>query len=304
VSAFSKAEFLPALLANGVLIDTGVPGLMGKGQVFEDVLAGLDARITRFSQQDQSDFLRFPPGMNRRVFDQTGYMKNFPQLAGCVHSFCGDNHDFKDLVKTVEAGGEYSTFQEPTEVVLTPAACYPYYPILASRGPMSEDGAEADMGSFCFRHESAEDPGRMQMFRVREFVRAGTPEQVLAFREKWLDRCKALMTELALPFHVDVASDPFFGRTGALLASSQREQQLKFEMLIEVSDPRGPTACASFNYHQEHFGDTFGIRTHDGQVAHTACVGFGMERTTLALLMHHGLTLKDWPEPVRRVLWN
>ena len=34
-------------------------------------------------------------------------------------------------------------------------------------------------------------------------------------------------------------------------------------------------------------------------VAHTACVGFGLERITLALLRHHGLDLAAWPEAVR-----
>jgi hypothetical protein len=42
-------------------------------------------------------------------------------------------------------------------------------------------------------------------------------------------------------------------------------------------------AVMSCNYHLEHFGEAFDIRTDDGAVAHTACVGFGLERMALAL---------------------
>ena len=32
-----------------------------------------------------------------------------------------------------------------------------------------------DVFSYCFRHEPSVDPARMQMFRMREFVRIGEP---------------------------------------------------------------------------------------------------------------------------------
>jgi hypothetical protein len=46
------------------------------------------------------------------------------------------------------------------------------------------------------------------------------------------------------------------------------------------------------------------MRQADGGVAHTACVGFGLERITLALLRHHGLDLAAWPDSVRTTLWG
>ncbi len=50
----------------------------------------------------------------------------------------------------------------------------------------------------------------------------------------------------------EVASDPFFGRGGRMLAANQRAQELKFELVAMVGGPE-PTAIASFNYHQDHF---------------------------------------------------
>ena len=63
-----------------------------------------------------------------------------------------------------------------------------------------------------------------------------------------------------------------------------------------------PTACLSFNYHQDHFGKVWNIARHDGEVAHTACVGFGLERITLALFRHYGFNAAAWPVFVRKAL--
>ena len=144
----------------------------------------------------------------------------------------------------------------------------------------------------------------MQMFRMREYVRIGTPDQVTDFRQTWLDRGQALIESLDLPFHLDVANDPFFGRAGRLLANNQRDQRLKFELLVPIESVEKPTACLSFNYHQDHFGSTWGIRTAADETAHTACVGFGMERVALALFKHHGLDPDRWPARARETLWG
>ena len=43
-----------------------------------------------------------------------------------------------------------------------------------------------------------------------------------------------------------------------MLAASQRAQELKFEVLVPIAGPE-PTAIASFNYHQDHFGKIYGL---------------------------------------------
>jgi seryl-tRNA synthetase len=147
------------------------------------------------------------------------------------------------------------------------------------------------------------DPVRMQLFRMREYIRVGTAEQVVAFREQWMERGKQMMAGLGLPVTIEVANDPFFGRTGRMLVANQREQALKFELLIPVSSPEALTACLSFNYHKDKFALNWGLKRAGAQLAHTACVGFGMERVTLALLKHHGLDPAGWPPTVRSALW-
>jgi hypothetical protein len=89
---------------------------------------------------------------------------------------------------------------------------------------------------------------------MREYVRIGTPAQIQAFREPWVERAKGIADVIGLTYTVEVANDPFFGRVGALMANQQREDALKFELVVPVRSAESPTACMSFNYHKEHFG--------------------------------------------------
>jgi seryl-tRNA synthetase len=88
-----------------------------------------------------------------------------------------------------------------------------------------------------------------------------------------------------------------------MLASNQKEQKLKYEVLVPVNSVEQPTAVCSFNFHQQHFGSTFAIMTADGEPAHTACLGFGLERVVMALFKAHGFNAGRWPDTVRQRLW-
>ena len=54
------------------------------------------------------------------------------------------------------------------------------------------------------------------------------------------------------------------------MAATQKEQDLKYELVVPVATPDKPTAIASCNYHLDHFGHAFEIRTADGKTAHSA----------------------------------
>jgi len=298
-----EIAFRDALIEARLLIPTGVPGVFGRGQVFEDVLERFDDLITKLGGADGAEVIRFPPAINRTDFERSGFLKSFPQLAGAIFSFDGTPQDHARLLDLIHEGKDWSECQTMTGVVMTPAACYPVYPMAAARGPISAQGSLFDVFSYCFRHEPSDDPARMQLFRMREYVRIAPAEVVIPWRDAWIERGRGLLQSVGLPVEADLANDPFFGRGGRMLALDQRDQKLKFELVIPICSVEKPTAVMSFNYHQDHFGALFGLKSETGETVHTGCVGFGMERIALALFKTHGLNPQTWPECVREKLW-
>jgi seryl-tRNA synthetase len=284
------AAFLDELVDGGLLIPSGVDGVFGRGEVLERIRTGFEqffaAQVVMSGDYEQ---LRFPPLIPRRLLDDYGYLQSFPQLAAGIHAF--------------EPDGDGGLVERATDLVLCPAACYPVYPAVAARGPLPAGGIAVDAGgAYVFRHEPSPDPARMQMFHQRELVRLGEATTVRAWRDARLESGLEILQSLGLDARREIASDPFFGHGGRLLAASQREQELKLELVVQIAGAE-PTAVASFNYHQDHFGVACGLETADGAAAHSACVGFGEERIALALLRTHGLDPKTWPSSVRECLW-
>jgi seryl-tRNA synthetase len=296
-------RFRADLIRHGHLLPTGVEGLYGRGEAFERVVAAIDALVGRLAEGDKVEVLRFPPVMTRSGFEASGYFRNFPQLSAGVSCFCGDDAEHRRALSCTPEEGGWASAMKPADVVLTPASCYPVYPIVAARGPLPEDGWLVDSSSYCFRREPSLDPIRMQMFRQREQVCFGSPERIRAFQARWMERAMAMFASLGLPAVTDLANDPFFGRAAPLMSNGQRSQRLKFEILVPISDPDRLNACGSFNYHVQHFAEAYGIRAHDGSVAHTGCAGFGLERIVMALMRQHGFDPAAWPAAVQAVLW-
>lgn len=295
----AQARFRDELVAHGLLIPSSVPGVYGRSAVFEDVIERFDRYVTRMGEDDAPLKVRFPPVMPRADFEKSGYLKNMPQLAGTIHSFEGGQKEHAGLIRALEAGESYEAGQRMTDLVLTPAGCYPLYPTL--RGDHGEAGKTVDVLSYCFRHEPSPDPARMQLFRMREYVRIARPQAVTTWRARWLEKGLDMMRALGLDVSIALANDPFFGRSGKMLAANQREQELKYELVVPIASEAAPTAVLSFNYHQELFGGLYGISVC-GETAHTGCVGFGLERVALALLKTHGFDPQAWPLAIRELL--
>lgn len=288
------------LVGAGLLIPLGVSGVYGRSGVFEEVIDHFQGYVTRMGRSPDTEVMHFPPLLSRRHYLGTDHIQNFPDLMGSVHSFRGNDRDHQALLQKKERGQDWAADLAPTEVMLTPAACYPLYP--TATGTLPEHGRTIDLLSFVFRHEPSPDPARMQMFRQREYVRLGTPEQALAHRNYWLARAEEILRAVGLDVRPVLANDPFFGRGGRMMAAAQKEQDLKYELVVPVATAEKPTAVASCNYHLEHFGHAFGIQTPDGKPAHSACVGFGLERIALALFRTHGFDPARWPGSVKQVL--
>lgn len=298
---YAMNDFHRALVEHDLVMPSGVKGVWGRGTAFEDIVRRFDDLVMRETKDDGAQELQFPPVLPRTLIEKLGYLDNFPQLAGSVHSFVGGEGDAREVARRAREGDDWESMLSPTEVMLAPAACYPVYPNFS--GLLPGGGRLITVQGWVFRHEPSDEPTRLQSFRMREFIRLGAQDEVVSWRDAWLGRGLELLRRLGLDATPDVAADPFFGRTGKMMAAQQVEQRLKFEILVPVNSSEQPTAVCSFNWHQDHFSGKFGIRTSQGETAQTACLGFGLERVALALLNTHGLDTKDWPAEVRGQLW-
>ena len=297
----ARLSFQSQLIQAGLLIPLGVRGLYARSGLFESIVQGIEALVSREGAWQQAEVMRFPPLFARAHYAHLDHIANFPDLLGSVHGFAGDERAHRAMLADFETGADWTGHLCACESMLVPAACYPLYPTAAG-STLPPAGRVVDLETFVFRHEPSDDPARMQMFRQREFVRLGSAEQALEHRDRWLGIGQALLESLRLPVVRVLANDPFFGRGGKVMKATQREQELKYELVVPICSDEHPTAVTSCNCHLDHFGQRFDIHDVDGRTAHTACVGFGLERITLALLKTHGLDPAGWPAVVRERL--
>ena len=293
-----QQDFLDNLVAHNFFLPMGLPGLFGRTSKFENIIKGLEAFIVAVTGEE--NVMYFPPVMPRKILEKSGFMDSMPHLAGVVNCYCGDEKSLPELKEKLANGEDWGKFLSMTDLSHAPAACYPLYPTCT--GTLPEGGRLVHLGTTCFRHEPSPDPTRMQSFRMRELVRIDTPDRVLDWRESWFERAINFLQKLGLSPERVEASDPFFGRGGRVMANNQREQKLKFELVVKLYDNGPSLAVMSLNYHQDHFGKQFDIKTSDGETAHSGCMGFGLERIVLSLIHLHGYDVNAWPLDVKKLL--
>jgi seryl-tRNA synthetase len=301
MAADGASTYPLSYLSDHLFRPMGVDGVYARTELYVHLVDRLEAYITR-QRDPNAEIMRFPPVMSRKQLEKSGYLKSFPNLLGCVCALHGSEASIREAVERHDKGGDWTTSLTSSDLVLSPAACYPVYPIVASRGKLPAGGVQFDIEADVFRHEPSLSLDRLQSFRMREFVRIGSPQEIVEFRDSWMARAPKLAEDLGLPYTIDVANDPFFGRVGQVMAVSQRQQALKFELLIPYYPKASPTACMSFNYHREHFGQVWGIRDAADELAHTSCVAFGIDRLAVAMFANHGVQLKTWPARTRTAL--
>src|ERR1700733_13107668 len=118
----------------------GVDGVNARTALYEGVIERLTAWITR--QRDPAAvFTRFPPVMSRRQLEKSGYLKSFPNRLGTVCALHGSEAAIRSAADRHESGGDWTTSLAASDLVLSPAACYPLYPIVARRGRLPAGGA-------------------------------------------------------------------------------------------------------------------------------------------------------------------
>jgi seryl-tRNA synthetase len=260
---------------------TPSPGIVLSTAPFEHVIGELRTEIDDLVVEAAPVTVIAPPVISRDTIERAGYVESFPHLLGTIHNFDGDNRDWGSLRADARPGGSWHRRQGITDVVLAPAACYHIYPLLADK-PVNQVGTTFVVECYCYRHEPTAELGRLRAFRMRELVYFGSARDCSDWRDHWLDRTRTWLTKLDIAAETRMATDPFFGPGAALMRQSQTQQSLKLELVAPVSGDQ-QQAVISGNYHRDHFGQKFRIRTSAQRWAHSACIAFGLERLALAV---------------------
>ena len=178
-----------AHLAPALFRPMGADGVYARTALYINVAERLENYITGL-REPEAEVMRFPPVMSRKQLEKSGYLKSFPNLLGCVCALHGSESSIRTAADRHETGGDWTEALSASDLVLSPAACYPVYPIAAARGPLSRGGLQFDIEADVFRHEPSKSLDRLQSFRMREFVRIGPPQAIQAFREQWMARAQ------------------------------------------------------------------------------------------------------------------
>ncbi|MFD7709616.1 aminoacyl--tRNA ligase-related protein [Streptomyces sp. NPDC059785] len=188
------------------------------------------------------------------------------------------------------------------EAVLTSAVCQPFYPVLA--GTTLEEPVVVTGQAPCYRYESGATEGlrRLREFTVRELVYVGSEEEVLRTRDGLVKNAARLLEELLTLGEIRTASDPFFMDTFARMRMYQLAFKVKHEYVAVLPFDGSEVAIGSINYHGDHFGRAWRIRTANGEFAHSCCMGFGLERWAYTVFSQHGLDPYRWPAELRRMM--
>src|SRR6202166_1989106 len=137
-------------IAEALLLPSGIDGVYARTATFEQVANGLTDLISQYREPD-TEVLLSPPVMSRRQVEKSGYLKSFPHFLGCVSCLSGSESEVRGAVDRQEAGEDWTPALSAADLVLSPAACYPVYPLVASRGEVPEDGLMFDVACDWFR---------------------------------------------------------------------------------------------------------------------------------------------------------
>lgn len=300
------ADPQPALEAKGDVMRIQ-PGFYSFQGDFLRVLQGLNAATLTMARELGAVEQEHPAVWPVRLFKMIDYFHEFPQqmiLCAPVKDDYGSRSMFSKLFRKDQAfeAVPMDGLMAESSYGLQPAVCdCCYYTLEGSRSHRDTYYTTANK---VFRNErSATDRlDRLTNFTVRDIMFVGSESWVLEARQGLIERLARFIEALGVHARIETANDPFFANESAMKSVFQNAHRLKYELLASIPHLGRDIAVGSINLHTDFFGKAFDIRMHDGAVAHSGCIGVGMERMTYALFCQLGPDVATWPAQTRRTL--
>jgi seryl-tRNA synthetase len=258
------ADPTPELARRGELLVTGDGRVAFSGQTAA-LCQWFDERFARMAAGAGAVSHQFPALIGRETLARAGYFEAFGETA----------------TRVAARGAEDSH-------VLSPAVCYHCYARFA--GQRLAQPLLITCAGKCFRREPEgfDSLLRLWEFTMREVVFLGPGDWVAQQRREWRERVWTFTQSLGLLGEIAPATDSFMGGQARGKKLLQQVKELKYELRLELGGGKS-AAVASFNLHETHFTERFGLTLADGTAACSGCVAFGLERWVLAFLTQRGL---------------
>lgn len=285
-------------------------------QILGDGLTGLRGNLLALFRFFEREFVRlakefgadehhYPVMLPSDTLAEVGYFENFPQHV----TFCSCLPDNLPVLESAASGLQADKGKSAEKLgsqlaaprhVLIPGVCLPCYK--QQRGVVLERDRvlRLTMQNHVFRYEGANfrPLTRAWDFTVRDIVFFGSYEELSRLRNEVMDRSIELCRELDLEVTIELANDPFFLDASREKALYQRLGEVKYELLFDLPYRRERLAASSFNLHRSFYTSVYNTRLTNGELAESACMGFGIERWLYGFLSQKGLDPRGWPQIV------
>lgn len=286
-NASYQLDPMPALVAGGHVSDEFV-GVSTYAGVVADLYLALDAYFENWHRDFGATNIILPALLSPSTLEISEYPESNSRHLNTV------SH-----LDERRAGAEPQ--RHTSDSVLSPAVCQPAYRMFSGR--VLTDTSVLTGYARCFRYEGRSTTSmlRSREFGVREFICLGNKQSVFDIRERLLVRAGQVLDEFGLEARVSTAADPFFAEDYADYRMYQMTFAVKHELQALIPHENRYLSLGSVNNHGTHFGQAWNIGTISGQVAHSACMGMGLDRWCYAILSQFGPSPSQWPAKLKEL---
>ena len=267
------------------------------------VLHALNRSVQKMAGEVDAIEQEHPAVWPVRLFKKIDYFREFPQQMILCAPLKDDFQARSEFSRQFGKEAEFDSVPMGEHMAdatfgLQPAVCDCCYYTLEGARELKDHFYTTANRVFRNERSATNQLDRLTNFTVRDIMFVGTEEYVLEARQQMIDRLSRFLVSLGVNAKIETANDPFFANESAMKSVFQNAHRLKYELLAYIPHLDREIATGSINLHTDFFGRAFDIEAADGSVAHSGCIGVGMERMTYALFCQHGADLGDWPQPV------
>lgn len=257
------------------------------------LIEAIDKLLLEIAVRHGAKVRDYPSIYTAEIMERNGYHKNFPQNVYGVTQIPHNYTLIKNIRESAASVIPADLFQSQG-AFLQPCVCYHCY---AEIQQTEQSEIVFTLKGRCFRHEIQWrlNQFRRNEFTMREIVFMGDHEFVEGKRIQIMEEVWELFCTLGLYGQIVTARDPFFHyddmkTKGAVQLMADAKYELEF-----TSVNGNTSSIASFNNCQDTLCDKFEITDSAGQILHSGCVAFGIDRWRAALFERYGADKQNWP---------